>query len=345
MLRYAKDINFERTTRSKPIFPVEYEERILKICETEKYVFHGFVDEWRGARTKIELTCDYGHRLTYPSINGFLCGRRCRECAKRKIGISRNRACLDYNDRIKVICQQEGLTFIGFVDDVINSLSKCKIKCLCGDVYTITANSFLSGRRCRECKRNKLASLMRERMSIPESEYIDRILNICNTIGYSFLGWYGGFDGINTKMSLCCDMGHHYESASISSFCSGARCPSCSVSGYDQNKPGKFYIQKLYKPDFGYFHAVKFGITNKNPRERMLKQKRSSCFTHEFSLIVESDGRKIFELEKLVKTKFSKFTSYLTQNEFPDGFTETLCCSHYDELLRYVNEQIKELDI
>lgn len=86
---------------------------------------------------------------------------------------------------------------------------------------------------------------------------------LCVDAGYEFLGFPEGYKNQRSKFEYNCPT-HGKQKVSYNNFVNdGSRCPSCAVSGYDQSKPGYFYLFKYEKKDQDLIPVYKFGITNR----------------------------------------------------------------------------------
>ncbi len=86
---------------------------------------------------------------------------------------------------------------------------------------------------------------------------------LCVDAGYEFIGFPEGYKNKNSKFEYICPT-HGKQKVSYASFVNtGNRCPSCANYGYDQSKPGYFYLFKYEKKDQDLIPVYKFGITNR----------------------------------------------------------------------------------
>ena len=182
---------------------------------------------------------------------------------------------------------------------------------------------------------------MKEIMSISKEEYIERLKPSFKNENITFNGFIGEWKGDKTKLSLICGNGHNF-SPSITNFQQGRRCRICSKRGYQPVKQGTLYIQKMTNNNS--FVGVKFGITNKETHERMRNQSRVSKFDHEiFYELTLQDGQKILDLENRIKEAMKGKTSYISKEDMPDGFTETVAPSELSTIMYIVKTFEKEL--
>lgn len=155
-------------------------------------------------------------------------------------------------------CSLEGYKFIKFVDGYKNLKSKFEYICQTHGIQTSTYTNFIHGNaRCSECGGSKKKS---------DEDASNTVVTLCDEVGYKFLGFINGYKNNNSKFKYECPI-HGIHTASYNNFVNkNSRCPCCSISGYDQSKPGYFYI---FKYQMGNLPVVyKYGITNRNPTKR-----------------------------------------------------------------------------
>ncbi|MBL4908976.1 MAG: GIY-YIG nuclease family protein [Alteromonadaceae bacterium] len=107
-----------------------------------------------------------------------------------------------------------------------------------------------------------------------------------------------------------------------------------SMRGFNPQLKGWFYVQALIQD--GQVKAYKFGITNRDPKERMKEHVNGSQYEHIIIAQTEfSIGSNAAALELEVKQKLD--TWYLGREELPHGFTETINPCLIDELMAIHN--------
>ncbi len=177
--------------------------------------------------------------------------------------------------------------------------------------------------------------------SISPTEYLERLKPIFKKEKIVFNGFIGEWKGCGTKLNLICHEKHNYTQT-ITKFQLGRRCPKCAHYGYNPLKKGVLYIQKLIKRKI--IVGVKFGITNRTTKERIGGQSRLSKFDHEiFYELTLQDGQKILELENKIKEAMKGKTSYISKEDMPDGYTETVAPSELSTIMYIVKTFEKEL--
>ena len=329
LVRQAHEIELVyKSGRTK--LPGDYQSNIMEVCLSEGIIFNGFIGEWRGNRTKLHLQCTNGHTFT-PRIDSFNSGRRCPKCAYTKITKE------DYLQRFKPIFYRENITFNGFIGEWKGKLTRLNLQCNKGHKFTPTIDTFNSGCRCPECKADKLKELK----SITKEDYLQRLKPIFGKENIKFSGFIGDWVGNKTKLNLQCCNGHKFT-PTITGFESGNRCSKCAKYGYVPSRQGTFYVQKLLNN--GLFFGVKFGITNRTTKDRIKAQSAKSKFDHEiFYELTLQDGQKILELENKIKEAMKGKTSYISKEDMPDGYTETVAPSELSTIMYIVKSFEKEL--
>ncbi|MGU8937517.1 hypothetical protein ACV3U6_07695 [Clostridium perfringens] len=180
------------TERSKKAY-----EGFVKLLENEGY---RLVGEYVNVRTKIEIQCNEGHKYEVRP-DKFKMGRRCPICS----GHHPETARIQFEEKVG----NEGYKLVG---DYVNNSTKVEIMCDKGHRYSVTPNSFKSGRRCPICSSKH-----------PETakEYF---IKQVKDEGYKLVGDYVNS---KTKLELECNKGHKYF-VNPNNFKTGYRCPICS---------------------------------------------------------------------------------------------------------------------
>ncbi|EGS6810857.1 hypothetical protein I5A55_002299 [Salmonella enterica] len=334
VLRFAKEIPFvKKTYKSKS--PFEFETFFIEEGKRRCATYYGFVGEWKGSRTKALMKCDVLDHGYFTITNGnFNHGRGCPECGNLKKGQARR---LDEEyvlAEVKKECDRRGdIEFICFVDGYKNSDER-NLKYLClnghGELFT-SYGCFMEGQGCYECRKKKIANTLKH----DEDFVIASLKKECGQRGDCgnpiFVDGY-----VSTKeRNLQIECFHCHESflTCYETFMRGAGCGKCVESGFNRNKPGYVYIQKIT----GKVNAGKIGITNRTPEDRMKQHKRLSKLNHEviFSHYFE-DGNKVWEIERLVKSTLKDKMRFVPRELMGDGYTETFSVELLTPLLNEV---------
>ena len=244
---------------------------------------------------------------------------------------------VNYYEELKPTFFKENIKFIGFIGEWKGNTTKLKLQCCNGHTFTITINNFNAGNRCHKC-----ADIKNGRMkSFSEDEHLHKLTPIFDKENILFNGFIGEWKRSSTKLNLQCCNGHTFT-PTVNGFLSGNRCSSCARFGYNTLKHGTLYIQKLIKKSC--FYGIKFGITNLTTQERMRNQSRVSKFEHEiFYELTLQDGQKILDLENNIKEAMKGKTSYISKEDMPDGYTETVAPSELSTIMYIVKTFEKEL--
>lgn len=165
----------------------------------------------------------------------------------------------------------------------------------CGRIYQISANKFLSGRRCVLC----------EPLKIPE-----KLQNILKSKEYSLVDEY---EGSNVKTRFLHNSCSNTFSIAPSKLMSGGSCNVCSQKGLDVNKPAILY-------SFTIKGLQKVGITTQSIKERYIKRDRD--FMDNLIEIGFGTAKEAMAVEKRIKKACAKYR-YTGESPFSDGRTGT----------------------
>jgi hypothetical protein len=137
----------------------------------------------------------------------------------------------------------------------------------------------------------------------------------------------GDYINGGTKTEFSCSFGHRWYALPNNVLNMGTNCPECSTNGYNPSKPGIFYVI-----DFGEF--IKYGITN-NIDSRLKSHKKNGVYSVVITHLFE-DGKTAVNLERHIKCSLGG--KFVTKEQCPDGYTETLCPSKLNNILSIINE-------
>lgn len=249
------------------------------------------VGDYTNAHTKTEFMCGVGHSWLAKPGN-ILSGFGCPTCKALKSTLSID----DVTDRL--ISDGRG---IRVVDYKMGSRLKSEFECVSGHRWVSTLNGIISGKNgCPYCSETKLTI----------EQVNDKLLHSGRNITQ-----IGKYVSARTKSEFRCDEGHTWH-ATPDSVLRGSGCPSCANHGFNPQKPGWEYVL-----DFGHF--IKFGITN-NLDGRLAAHKKNGTY-----LVVHTQyheiGQSALDWENDIKRTHGG--RFVTKDECPDGWTETLCIS------------------
>jgi hypothetical protein len=202
---------------------------------------------------------------------------------------------------------------IKLIGDYINDRTKVEFKCLNDEhpSWHSTPNNIKGGNGCPRCSPSakKTTESLRdwlltdERGITLESEYLGhhkKSLFKCNNIDHA--AWYA---------TPC-----HIKN--------GKGCPECAKSGFKSNKSAWSYVL-LFD---GY---IKYGITN-NLQQRLWAHKHNNG---DFTMVMSEyhkDGKLALEWENHIKRTHGG--RYVTKEQCPDGYTETLPINLLEYLIK-----------
>lgn len=166
-----------------------------------------FLEGYKGAMTKIEVThikCGHTYKV---SPNNFLRGKRCPRCR----GSFR---------KTPVQFRQEVRDLVGDEYTILTPYKNARAKILirhnkCGNEYKVTPNGFLSGSRCPKCIKNRRKTT---------DDFKKEVYNLVGS-EYSVLG---GYINCRTKIKikhLSCNTSYMVTPRA---FLRGSRCPYCN---------------------------------------------------------------------------------------------------------------------
>lgn len=115
-----------------------------------------------------------------------------------------------------------------------------------------------------------------------------------------------------TKTTFSCGSGHQWM-AKPYSIKQGTGCPECTERGFSPHKPAWVYV-------LTFTNFIKYGITNDLER-RLREHGRNGAYTLAYSHL-HSVGQHALDWENNIKRTHGG--RYVTQEECPDGYTETL---------------------
>jgi len=167
--------------------------------------------EYINAKAPIIVKCDKGHEYSVRFTN-FKSGKRCPECAI----IKRNESKRLDKQYVKQIVEEAGYTLIDIIEGVKSKPKALIVRCDKGhEPYKVNYQNFRKGRRCPECKAEKMRvdlSIIKENMRKEGFEFIK-----------------GEYKSNRSPIIVRCPKGHEY-STTYGLFKEGKRCSKCRTS-------------------------------------------------------------------------------------------------------------------
>lgn len=117
-----------------------------------RFIVHGFAEEFRGSKTKLNLEClKDGHKWTARTNHIINTGSGCPKCSDNARPTEQ-----EVLERCKEICKIEEYEPIGFVGRYTNKSSRFEYKCLKHGKQNVSYNDFVNkGTRCKDCWKYK----------------------------------------------------------------------------------------------------------------------------------------------------------------------------------------------
>jgi hypothetical protein len=148
---------------------------------------------------------------------------------------------------------------------------------------------------------------------------------------------YDVIAGTHIKVWWKCDKGDDHEwDAQVKSRINH-NCPSCAEHGFNPDKLSFFYVRDVKVKNK---RAIKFGITNQLTGKRETKQKRGVDGSLETIFKIKVKGHLAMSIENKCKIIYGRY-GYLTKEELPDGFTETI--KYSEESLNKIKSIVDEV--
>ncbi|HHX9249869.1 TPA: hypothetical protein ACVQ7F_000116 [Salmonella enterica subsp. enterica serovar Muenchen] len=333
-IRFAANIEWVQKSKAA-LSPIAHENEIKPICDDKGYIYRGIILPWNGTKTKLALTCpDHGDWNT-TSIGKLKAGRGCPSCGAENSAKAVKIPTSVLLENANRVCEKYNYTCLGFVDKP-SARAYLRLKCNTHNhIWENTNyNNFMKPRSIGGCPICEAESIV-ERFKLKPDEVANRIVDICKAKGYIFAGFVNGWHGNLSCIRVKCLKHGDISEVRYVDFIkeTSEPCCKCRKYGFMTGKTGRFYVQTLDDK------FVKFGITNKDTKQRIAQQQRKSKFNH--VLVYEAefhDGKKALNLETWVKQNF--VTGVVSRDDLGDGWTETTYIENLPVLLKEVKNYI-----
>jgi len=205
------------------------------------------------------------------------------------------------------------------------SLYACR--CDCGN-YTIVASGNMRAKGAVSCG----CLRVKKRTTVHETKIQDRINKVHQLTPYTVIDHGKGSHSRNKWKFECKEHGE-FEAHWCDIVIKNVKCAGCALTGFDQTKPGYFYLHALY--DGEYVAGYKYGITNKavSERQKQLQAKCSYRIENILSFLFEN-GHDALKLETEFSSIFGK--NYISRFSMKSGFTETINPLKHQEAITYL---------
>lgn len=164
--------------------------------------------EYGGITSDLNVSCDYNHSYStnYKNIKKT---KGCVECRRLEVFKKFSRLVENSNDGHMLITKEEEFT---------KTSEKLTFLCPKNHVYFITMSHYKEGKRCSNCKGDRISESKR----LSTEEILDRY----EKRGYQILEGLGEYKNSLSRLIVKCPEGHVYES-SVGNFSSGYNCEEC----------------------------------------------------------------------------------------------------------------------
>lgn len=289
--------------------------RIKRVMADKPFIFKGFVGGYKDSSSRVIFECEeHGTWDSRTVASVCYSGTGCRSCAAIERGKTLRLDKEVLLSEIKSKAESKGYVYHGPLDDYQGLDTRLVLECKNHgkwDTTTIHKMRYEPSRGCPECAANKFKTSR----VVSEEERRDQVEQVSSSLGYKFNGWVGEFKNIFTKVKLECPEHGEWRSTDIRCFIDRmVGCPVCRNKTADMS-----YIHIIKDGEVPI--ALKFGISVR-PEERLLEQKRKSCFSMEsLGVWVFPSREECWLAERECLTKLA--CAILPKEEMPDGFRET----------------------
>lgn len=225
----------------------EFKEQVRSLADNE----YTFLDNYINAKTKLRVRHNKCGNIYEVKPNNFLNGNRCPYCA-------------GYIKKTDNEFKQEIYDLVGneytFLDPYVNSKTKLRVKHnKCGNIYKVTPDNFLMGRRCPYCSA--------EITNKTDTRFKKEVFNLVGN-EYVFLDTYVNSNTkIKVKHIKC---GKTYK-VKPNNFLRGQRCPYCIGGNIKKmDKQFKNEVKNLVGNEYTFLDSY----VN---RETKIRVKHNSC--------------------------------------------------------------------
>ena len=304
-----------------------------EIAQKKGYQVLGYVGEWKGHKTKLDLLCHCGNKWGTTSINNFKRGYGCPLCryenTRKAQTISDDQHIADFFSTGKF---KEGTIFTNTGKRSKSGDIIWMIECpVCShDEYVqagVCDGKFYS--KGWPLKQGSIPCRCATSYHYTENQITYRVKKEVEGKGYVWVGWIGKPSRSHGKFKYLC-LVHGEQTGRANGLLShGQGCPMCA--GHSQQQ---LYINIVN--DDTIIVALKFGIA-KNSDRRLKRQNSRNLFPMERICLYDfSTVKQCKAAERAIKKKLK--TGILTARELKDGYTETVSVSDLENLQKIITQ-------
>lgn len=304
-----------------------------EIAQKKGYQVLGYVGEWKGNKTKLDLLCHCGNRWQSTAIHQFKGGRGCPQCrgenTRKALTMSDDQHIADFFSTGKF---KEGTIFtntgtrskgcrhsIWMVECPVCSHDEYVQAGVCDGKFYSEGNNLKRG--CIPCRCGNYR--------YTEDQITYRVKKEVEGQGYVWVGWIGKPSRSHGKFKYLC-LVHGEQTGRANNLLSlGQGCPQCA--GHNQQQ---LYINIVKDNDI--IVALKFGIAKDSDRRLNIQNSRNMFFMERICLYDFSTVKQCKAAERAIKKKLK--TGILTERELKDGYTETVSVSDLENLQEIITQ-------
>lgn len=197
------------------------------------------VGEYINQKIKIKVKHKRCGKVREIRPDSLLSSSNCLICYRE----SKRKTNKEFISQVKTLVGSEYL----FLDDYQGVDTKIRVKHnLCGNIYEVTPDKFMSGRRCPECMK-----VRRSRSQITSFSTVNNRVSELTGGDYCITGDYGGTNGRTTIKHLC---GYSYEGIMKEFYRGNYRCPVCTNNSFGEDAINKYLTEHniTYYPEYSY---------------------------------------------------------------------------------------------
>ena len=186
----------------------------------------------------------------------------------------------------------------------------------CGN-HTLVIGSNLRANNLKVTSCGCFRTLLKK--TIPKDVIQSRINQVNDNTEYSVIDLRGG--GFDHLWDFHCETHGKFTTTYGLIVNKNTKCPQCAITGFKSNLPGYFYLNAVFNGDD--IVALKYGITNKKVEQRLRQIQSKSIYDLDNVISIRfENGLDALHLENSFSKEFGK--RFLTKEELPSGFTETI---------------------
>lgn len=293
----------------------QYKVRVQRECRVRGYIFHGWVEKFKGCKTKLDLeNLKTGNRWGSTNIDRLMRGKGDPEEGKLKRKESKT---LDDNVHSKAFHKA------GFAEDYVFTRSTERVGSRGWDVYwdytcpTCSTDEYVKAGVCSGVFTSFISSLKKGikscrcgksyRWTQKQREY--QINKVCHEEGLTFISWCDekvGYKSNKSKFNWKCSQGHDCKTSVVNFLSHSARCMTCRKDKQKEQGVGYgYYPHRTQEEDSLYIlnfdnQYIKIGRSFQvDTRIKQLK-KESGITNINILRCIKGTHQEIYDLEQFL---------------------------------------------